>query len=331
MQNQQDKSCKTDLAALRQEIDKIDDQIISLFSQRMKIVAMVGEFKRNNREKFFIYSGREADMIKNLVKKAENILPALTVINIWRKLITTANLSEKTLQIAIHNPENIPDYNYLVKDYYSDLVPVKTFSNVAAMITEIKEDNIQIGIFALPQAKLSGVKLLQKDSFSEVSVVKNNFAQNQLHQIWWIALAKNNPGLIIFAKIPFFAFKDTKKNIIKNNQTDLVTVAIKNPEKSIDDNSLLYIECKVQISKTEILSLLEEQNLSAKILQSVISAEKKAFYLTELRGFYLESDNAIKNISRLKEFCVKILGHYAIPVQIDENYTKGSSSKTRIF
>jgi chorismate mutase len=52
-QNQQNKTCEPALLAFRQDIDKIDDQIISLLKARMEVVTKVGEFKKNNQEKFF--------------------------------------------------------------------------------------------------------------------------------------------------------------------------------------------------------------------------------------------------------------------------------------
>ena len=63
-------------------------------------------------------------MIKDLLKKSGNILPKTTIISIWRKIITTANMHEQPLVIAIHNPKNSPDYNYLVREYYNELVPL---------------------------------------------------------------------------------------------------------------------------------------------------------------------------------------------------------------
>ena len=63
------------LKDLRKEIDAIDEQLISLFKQRMKVVKRVGVLKKKDDIKFFIRSAREADMIKNLLKKSGKNLP----------------------------------------------------------------------------------------------------------------------------------------------------------------------------------------------------------------------------------------------------------------
>jgi chorismate mutase len=301
MENQQNKTCQTTcetaLLALRQEIDQIDNQIISLLVQRMEVIARVGELKKNHQEKFFIRSNREADMIKDLVKKSGNILPKSTIISIWRKIITTANMDEQTLRIAIHNPNNIPDYTYLVKEYYNDLVPFHNFDSATNVVMEMEKGDAQIGVFALPKDEHDGGREDAKEN-------------------WWIALANNRLGLKVFAKIPFFEFLDVEKN---NNKIELVAVAAKNPEKSSDDNSLLYVEVNKETSRATILAALKENNLDAKILKSVKlqQVEGIVFYLIEVRGFYLEEDKVIKAFSKSKaKAYVKVLGHYATAIKI---------------
>jgi chorismate mutase len=189
-QNQHNKTCEPALLALREDIDKIDDQIISLLQARMEIVSKVGEFKKVNQEKFFIRSNREADMIKDLVAKSRGSLSAITVISIWRKIITAANMHEQPLAIAICNPQKLPDYAYLVKSYYNDLVPICDFDNAKNTILELEKGEAQIAIFADPQ-----------------------FDNNQKSENWWIDLAKKCDDLQVFAKIPFVEFLDKKKKL----------------------------------------------------------------------------------------------------------------------
>ncbi len=324
------KTCEPALLAFRQQIDEIDEKIISLLVQRMTVIAKVGELKKNNQEKFFIRANREADMIKNLVKKSGELLPKSTIINIWRKIITTANMHEQPLQIAIHNPLKNSAYNYLVKEYYSDLVPLHDLDSANNVILALEKNQAQIAIFVLPK-------------------INDEEKKEDLKETWWISLANNRSGLKIFAKLPFFEFSDAKKNPVcpidirdgdprkagrdscrdavsrrdkgqkNNDQIELVAVAAKNSEKSSEDNSFLYVEVAKEISKTQILSALKEQNLSAEVLKSVVlrQVEGIVFYLIELYGFYEESDEAIKNFSKSKiKPYVKILGHYALPIKI---------------
>ena len=301
-QNQQnkieEKTCEQALQALRDEIDKIDDQMVVLLAQRMAVILKVGELKKNNHDKFFIRSSREADMIKNLIKKSEKNFPKSLIVNIWRKIITAANMQEQPLHIAIHNPKNISDYSYLVREYYSDAVPFTIFDSATSVVAEIEKGEAQIGIFALPVADFEEVK-------------KEDAKEN-----WWISLANNRLGLRVFAKIPFVEFVDAKQD---QDKVQLVAIAAKEPEKSAEDISLLYVEASKEISRSQILSALKEQGLNARILKSVTlhQVEGVVFYLVELAGFYLETDVVIKNFtkSKVKAF-TKIIGHFAVPVKV---------------
>jgi chorismate mutase len=51
MENQSNKTPEAPLLVLREEIDQIDNQIISLLMQRMNIITRVGELKKSNQEK----------------------------------------------------------------------------------------------------------------------------------------------------------------------------------------------------------------------------------------------------------------------------------------
>ena len=242
-ENQQNKT----LALFREQIDEIDLKILNLLKDRMSIIKDVGDLKKSYNEKFYIRSNREADMIKNLVNLSENKFPKSAIINIWRKIITTANMSEQNLRIAIHNPKNISDYLYLIREYYNNDLPIINHDSANSVVSDLENNNAQIGIFALP-------------SSNDESDKKEDTKEN-----WWISLANNRIGLKIFAKIPFVEFEQKDKN---SNSIQLVATAIKEPEKSNSDNTIITIETSKEVSKSAILSALKEVELDGKILKS---------------------------------------------------------------
>ena len=293
-ENQQNKT----LALFREQIDEIDLKILTLLKDRMAVIKNVGDLKKSYNEKFYIRSNREADMLKNLVNLAENKFPKSAIINIWRKIITTANMSEQELRIAIHNPKNISDYTYLIREYYNNDVPIINYDSANSVVSDLENNNAQIGIFALP-------------SSNDESDKKEDTKEN-----WWISLANNRIGLKIFAKIPFVEFEQKDKNV---NSIQLVATAIKEPEKSNSDNTIITIETSKEITKSAILSALKEVELDGKILKSaqIIQFDGIKFHLIELKGFYLENDEILKKFSQTKiKPYVKILGHFAQTILI---------------
>lgn len=298
MENQHNKSDDT-LLVLRQEIDKIDNQIINLLKQRMEVVKEVGELKKNNNEKFFIRSSREADMIKDLINKSENSFPKSAIVAIWRKIIASANMTEQSLKIVIHNPKNLADYSYLVKDYYNYEIPISLNDSVTKIVQEIENHEVQIAVFALPQGE---------GDFSDKLDISEN---------WWINLANNKLGIRVFAKVPFIEIADKKVEVFHNH--NLVLVASKEPEKSSQDNSLLYLEVSKDFPKSDILASLSNCGFAARILKStkLPQIDNVVFYLVEVAGFYVSESPEVKELSKSKvRPFVKVLGNYATPIVI---------------
>ena len=276
------------LLQLRTKIDEVDNKIINLLGDRIEIIKEVGKFKKEVGDRFFIKSAREADMIKNLVSKANKSIPKSTIVNIWRKIITSANVLEQTINVAICNPDKIVDYQYLTREYYGDFVPLTIHESSTNIIAEIESGEVQIGIFALPS--------------NDQKKTEN----------WWINLANNQSGIRVFAKIPFIEPSN------EDAPHQLVAVAIKDPEPSGDDKTLLTIELDSQFSRYQLENELEKSGLKFKIITTVKldQVHNIVFYLVELDGFFEEKNQTLIDLSKseVRPF-IKVLGHFAKPIK----------------
>jgi chorismate mutase len=278
-----DNNKQNQLLQLRSKIDEIDNKIINLLNDRMQIIEEVAQFKKESGDKFFVRSAREADMIKNLVAKADKSIPKSTIVNIWRKIICSSNVLEQNLKIAIHNPNKLVDYQYLVREYYGDFVPLETHESFTNIIAGIESGEIQIGIFALPDNS-------------------DHKGEN-----WWINMANNQNDIKVFAKIPF----------IGNSQHQLVAIAAKSSEPSNEDATLLVMEIDSQFSKNLVEEILGNCGLKLKILSStkLPQIQNINFYLVEVEGFLESSSKEISKLSatEIRPF-IKVLGHFPKPI-----------------
>lgn len=280
MENQANNKYSLALDQQRVEIDKIDEEILQLLNKRMQIVANVKKIKDENGEKFFIKSAREADMIKDLIAKSNENIPNSTIVSIWRKIITSSNMHEQPLKVAIHNPQGLNDYKYLVREYYADFVPTISCNSVQKTILELENKSSQIAVFAEPK-------------------------DNDEDENWWVNLANNQSGIKIFAKLPFFN---------NENGPNLYAAAIKEMEKSENDITLLSIELSDEKSQTQLERSLKECDFDFLIKKSAIvkNISGARFYFVEIKGFCSENDerlNLLKS-SEIKPF-VRILGVFA--------------------
>ncbi len=298
-QNQLNKTYENSLLALRQEIDKIDEDLLSSLQKRMAVVERVADLKKQNQEKFFIRSNREADMIKNLIDKSQNSLPKNLIINLWRKIITAANMHEQPLRIAIHNENNCAKKSALVAQYYNEFVPLFNFDSPTKVIAALQKNEAEIAIFEIPNSNSEEKRDDQK-------------------QNWWISLANNKDGFRVFAIIPFYKI-DGEENGLK-----LVAVAAKKAEKSSSDFTLICVEASREVTKSQILSELKKSDLAQKneikILKSAETNQIEGilFHLVEIAGFVEDGDEILQNFmrSKIKPYA-RVLGHYAAPIKID--------------
>ena len=231
----------SELEKLRKEIDQIDVDILSLLKARMDIVAKVGEYKKKNQDKFFIRSAREADMIKDIVKKSKDTnLPSSAIISIWRKIITSANIFEQDLKIGIWNPNSDSSLPYMIKDYYLSDINLKNFSSISKLLS-----SCEVNIIALPHSKKEEIK-------------------------WWKEISKQSNDLKVYAKLPF----------LSNSDQEIFIAAAKNMEQSKEDKSLLVVDflakeqsdiagivTKLSYGKATILDSLKSGDLASALIE----------------------------------------------------------------
>src|SRR5580700_4050631 len=78
-----------DLAALRAEIDRIDEAMHRLLMQRGEIIGRLIATKKTAESGSAFRPAREADMMRRLVERHSGILPLDTAESIWRVIIAT--------------------------------------------------------------------------------------------------------------------------------------------------------------------------------------------------------------------------------------------------
>lgn len=283
MQNQENKNFTGKLLGLRKEIDEIDDKILNLLKDRFDVVNRVKDLKDGEKDKFYIKSAREADMIRDLIKKSEDKLPKILIMNIWRKIISFSNCFEQNLKIALHNPNKISDLKHILACYYNNEIPVISHDTVSTVVMELESNKSQIAVFALPKDK-----------------------NDDIDRDWWVNLANNTSGIKVFAKIPM---------IDGYAEYDLVALAIKEVEKSDFDNSLLCIETSNEVKEGQFLADLSANFEDFKVIKSSKSEKygNNIFYLVEIKGFLEEKDQKLVDFSSSESRpYVKILGVYPL-------------------
>jgi chorismate mutase/prephenate dehydratase len=93
-----------DLAALRDQIDRIDDQILGLLDGRAEVVQRVGEVKRSRSETFHV-PNRERAVLDRLTARASGAFPREAVRPVFREIMSACLSLERPLVVAYPGPE----------------------------------------------------------------------------------------------------------------------------------------------------------------------------------------------------------------------------------
>src|SRR5499427_359171 len=93
-----------ELAALRAEIDGIDDRILALLDRRAEVVRQVGQHKRLRREDFHVPQ-RERAVLERLTAAAGGAFPREAVRPVFREIMSACLSLESPLTVAYPGPE----------------------------------------------------------------------------------------------------------------------------------------------------------------------------------------------------------------------------------
>src|SRR5947209_14482284 len=92
------------LGELREQIDRLDDQILALVDRRAEVVKQVGAVKRSRRETFHV-PGRERAVLERLTAAATGAFPREAVRPVFREIMSACLSLESPLVVAYPGPE----------------------------------------------------------------------------------------------------------------------------------------------------------------------------------------------------------------------------------
>lgn len=186
------------LAQLRAEIDEIDDQLLELLARRIAIGRRVAAAKGDQAGPF-LRPGREAEILRRLIGKRVEDLPAAAVERVWREILA-ANLARQIDPVyAVWDPTERGDVVRLARERGGAATRVTTVASAAEAFTAVRLARITLAV--LP-------------------------ALSETRWRWWPALLQEStPKPRIVARLPFF----------EASGPSAICVAVQDPDPSGDD------------------------------------------------------------------------------------------------
>ncbi len=155
---------EAELARLRGEIDRIDEQLVSLMAARSALVVGVGQAKRTGGIPVYA-PHREREVIDRAIARNPGPLPARTVEAVFRELMSGSFALELPLRIGFLGPPGTFSHLAAVRHFGSS-VEFADLSEISLVFEEVVKEHLHYGL--VPYENSIGGSIVETlDAFQE--------------------------------------------------------------------------------------------------------------------------------------------------------------------
>ncbi|MGA8398803.1 MAG: chorismate mutase [Stellaceae bacterium] len=276
-------SSQSELEELRRRIDGIDNNLLELLMDRLRIVAQVAELKSDGAATYV--PSREAEIIRRLVARGSGELPLGTMVRMWRELLGAAVRSEGPFAVGAYVPSDGPGVWDISRDHYGSQTPMTVFQSTLQVIRAVTDRRVAVGVLPMPQ-----------DDDSDP---------------WWLHfLSPDIEVPRIVARLPFGPRGNARFD------GDALAIGYSPLLSSGNDRTLLATENAVEISQGRFSAAFAALGLTCRFIFS----HGKSFAantLIEVEGFVTLDDPRLGKLrERLGPDLLRLfaLGSYAVPL-----------------
>ena len=141
-----DKSRNDSLAALRAEIDHIDETMHGLLMQRSEIIDRLIAVKQTQETGSAFRPAREAEMMRRLVDRHHGIMPLDTVESIWRVIIATFTYVQAPFSLHADLTSNPAAMRDSARFHFGFTVPFIAHTGAAGVVAAVSESRGDLGL-----------------------------------------------------------------------------------------------------------------------------------------------------------------------------------------
>ena len=265
------------LAALRAELDRIDDAIHALLRERAEVVGAVGGTKAG----VALRPGREAAILRRLLAGHRGALPGSALVRIWRELFAATTSLQGNFLVAVCETDPGNAMIAGAREHFGALTPLHAHRSPAQSIAEVSSGRAAAAVLPLP------------DQESAVGG-------------WWTALlAKDEPRIHIVARLPFWGPRPEGAT-----RAEALVVSAVAPDPSGDDRSLIGIELPQDFARSRLMDAVAAAGFAA---SDLLVRRDASVALIDVAGFVTDDDPRLAAIAGLPRPPV-VLGVYACPL-----------------
>src|SRR5688572_2895819 len=134
------------LAALRAEIDHIDETMHNLLMQRGEIIDRLISVKQTQESGSAFRPAREADMMRRLVQRHHGILPLDTAESIWRVIIATFTYVQAPFSVHADLSAGDAGMRDSARFHFGFTVPFVPHMGAAGVVAAVSDSKGDLGL-----------------------------------------------------------------------------------------------------------------------------------------------------------------------------------------
>jgi chorismate mutase-like protein len=274
---------KVALDELRQQIDRLDDQIHDLIIERAELAGRVASAKVGRSGMW--RPQREAQVLRRLLARHRGDFPRAGVVRIWREIMSAMLTLEGRFAVAVCVPPDRPGFWDLARDHFGAIAPMTAYQGAGAVMRVVTDDPDTVGVLPWPH--------------------------DEETDPWWPHLMGDD------AKAP----RIVARLEIGGGDAALSALAVAHAtvEATGDDRSFLGIESSDEISRTRLLSRLAAAGCDVGFVTThrERADQPASLHLVEVAGFVGPDDARLAAIRGAAPDAIRRaawLGSYAVPL-----------------
>jgi len=273
------------LAGLRAEIDRLDDAIHDLLMARADVVAQVAT--QGGKGRVALRPGREAGILRRLLRRNRGNLPRRGVVRVWRELLAATTWIQGPYAITACDADAGAGYAQCAREHFGALTPLRVYRSPAQAIAEVGAGTATAAVLPLP---------------AEAEA-----------QPWWPSLLhRADPRIHVVARLPFWGPRTEGAPRVQ-----AFVVAAVPPDPSGEDRSLITLELPPGQSRARLSAALSAAGFSlggTLLLRDPRMPVAQA--LVDVDGFVTDDDPRLAALADVLRPPV-VLGAYALPMEGD--------------
>ncbi|MBN1383540.1 MAG: prephenate dehydratase [Elusimicrobia bacterium] len=132
------------IKGIRKKIDGLDQKILKLLNERIKLAIKIGKIKSEKKESIFA-PVREKEIVSNLLKRNMGPIPDEFLSDIFQEILNASRSIQKKIKISYFGPEATFTHLAAIEIFgrHAVYIPVKSIKDV---FTEIEKDRANYGV-----------------------------------------------------------------------------------------------------------------------------------------------------------------------------------------